>query len=76
MRMLILAAAALLLAGGAVAQQARPSCEDEIRQMRWLVQHYAKQRADLEFHVSRLEADRQALQAQLDTMKTAPKGQK
>ena len=66
----------LLSAGSALAQGSSAPCEGETRQLRWLVQHYAKQRADLEFHVSRLEAERQALQAEVDAMKTAPKGQK
>lgn len=70
----LLVAGAVLVGGGAAAQ-APPTCDQETRQLRFLVQFYAKQRADLEFHVSRLEADRQALQAEIEALKSA-RGQK
>ena len=73
----VLTAVALLLAGSAGAQVT--SCESERNQLRWLVQKYAADRAQLEFALATSEARRQAAEERLkvleDALKTAPKGQ-
>lgn len=64
-----------LLAGGAGAQPP-VSCEDEIRSLRWLVQRYGSERTTLEFALAASEARRQAAEAELARLKSAPSGQK
>ena len=78
MRRGLLGLIVLFVASGAAAQP--PSCEQELRQLRWLVQKYGSDRTTLEFALAASEARRQAAEARLkaleDAMKSAPKGQK
>ena len=71
--------AGLLLAGSAAAQAPVP-CDQELRQLRWLVQKYGSERTTLEFALAASEGRRQAAEERLraleDAMKTAPPGQK
>ena len=64
-----------LLAGGAAAQPARSACDDEVRALRFLVQKYSSDRAQLEFALATSEARRQAAEAELVGLKSAPAGQ-
>lgn len=64
------------LAGGAAAQAPKPPCEDEVRALRFLVQKYAADRAQLEFALATSEARRQAAEAELAAAKPSPGRQK
>ena len=79
MRVLVAFLMVMVVVGGAAAQPPK-SCEDELRQMRWLVQKYGSERTTLEFALAASEGRRQAAEERLrvleDAMKTAPKGQK
>ena len=70
----------VLLSTGSAAAQSPVPCEQELRQLRWLVQKYGSDRTTLEFALAASEARRQAAEARLkaleDAMKSAPKGQK
>lgn len=66
----------MLMAGGAAAQPPKPPCEDEVRALRFLVQKYAADRAQLEFALATSEARRQAAEAERAGLKSGPKGQK
>ena len=80
MKRLVLGAAAILLLVGGVAAQGPVSCEDEVRSVRWLVKRYFEERTQLELALAASEARRQAVEVRLkaleDAMKSAPKGQK
>ena len=65
-------AALVLLAGGATAQAPKPPCEDEVRALRFLVQKYSSDRAQLEFALAPSEARRQAAEAEAARLKSAP----
>ena len=60
---------------GSAAGQIQSSCEDEVRALRFLVQKYSSDRAQLEFALATSEARRQAAEAELVGLKSAPKGQ-
>ena len=60
---------------GSAAGQIPSSCEDEVRSLRWLVQKYSADRAQLEFALATSEARRQAVEAELARLKSAPAGQ-
>ena len=76
--LLALLVAAMLGSGSAAAQPV--ACEQELRQLRWLVQKYGSDRTTLEFALAASEGRRQAAEERLrtleDAMKSAPKGQK
>ena len=58
-----LAAMVLLLAPASIAQERAP-CDAETRQLRWLVQKYGTERTELEFALAKVEAARQAAEAE------------
>lgn len=72
---MVIVAAAMLLGGGSALAQTPPSCEDEVRSLRWLVQKYGSERTTLEFALATSEARRQAAEAELAQIKSAPRGQ-
>ena len=72
--MAILLGAAVWPAAGPVSSQG-VACEDEVRALRFLVQKYSSDRAQLEFALATSEARRQAAEAELVGLKSAPKGQ-
>ena len=59
----------LAFAGSAAAQGL--TCEQELRQMRWLVQKYGSERTALEFALAASEATRQAADARLKALEAA-----
>ena len=64
--------AMVIFSGGSAAAQPPPSCQDEVRQLRWLVQKYAADRTQLEFALATSEARRQAAEAEAARLKSAP----
>ena len=64
-----------LLAGPAALAQPPVPCDQEVRSLRWLTQRYGSERTQLEFALATSEARRQAAEAEVARLKSAP-GQK
>lgn len=69
-----------MLVDTAAAQPPKLGCDDEVRALRFLVQKYSADRAQLEFALATSEARRQAAEVRLkaleEALQSAPKGQK